>query len=77
MHFNPEPGPFSLAIDTKYNFGNCVKFSLVMYICLTLISQLQFGLIGCMILMKECVSLTTAAMKIGKGHHYSDYSNNC
>ena len=77
MHFNPEPGSFSLAIDTKYNFGNCVKFSLVMYICLTLISQLQFGLIGCMILMKECFSLTTAAMKIGKRHHYSDYSNNC
>ena len=28
-----------------------------------------------MILMKEYVSLTTAAMKIGKGHFYSDHRN--
>ena len=28
-----------------------------------------------MILMKEYVSLTTAAMKMGKTHFYSDHSN--
>ena len=37
----------------------------------------QFGLLDCMILMKEYVSLTTAAMKIGKRHFYSDHSNVC
>ena len=37
----------------------------------------QFGLLDCMILMKEYVSLTTAAMKIGKRHFHSDHSNGC
>ena len=35
------------------------------------------GLIDCMILMKEYVSLTTAAMKMGKRDFYSDHSNGC
>ena len=30
----------------------------------------QFGLLDCMILMKEYVSLTTAAMKMGKRDFY-------
>ena len=65
-------GSLSLAIDTRYNF---LTTSLVIIICLTPFSQLQFGLIGCMILMREYVSLTTAAMKMGKRHIYSDHSN--
>ena len=36
-----------------------------------------FGLIGCTILMKEHVSLTTAAMKMVARHFYSDHSNDC
>ena len=32
-----------------------------------------FELIGCMILMKESISLTTAAMKMSKVHFYSDH----
>ena len=30
-----------------------------------------------MILMKEYISLTTDAMKIGKRHFYSDHSSSC
>ena len=45
--------------------------------CLTPFSQLQFGLIGCMILMKKYVSLKTAPMKMGKRNFYSDHSNGC
>ena len=30
-----------------------------------------------MILMKEYVSLTNAAIKMGKRHFYSDHSNGC
>ena len=40
-------------------------------ICFIPFSQLWLGLIDCMILMKEYVSLTTAAMKMGKRHFYS------
>ena len=32
---------------------------------------------GCMILMNEYVSLTTAAMKMGRKHFYSSHSNSC
>ena len=46
-------------------------------ICLTPFSQLWLGLIDCMILMKEYVFLTTAAMKIGKRDFYSNHSNGC
>ena len=68
-------GSLFLAIDTRYNF--CDKFSSVIFICLTPFSQLLFGRIGCMILMKEYVSLTSAAMKMGKRDFYSDHSNGC
>ena len=47
------------------------------HICLTSFSQLWLGLIDCMILMKEYVSLTTAAMKMGKRHFYIEDSNGC
>ena len=56
------------------------KCSSVIFICLTLIqfdSQLQFGVIDCMILMKKYVSLTTASMKMGKRDFHSDHSNGC
>ena len=66
-------GSMFLATDTRYNF--CDKFSSVIFVCLTPFSKLQLGLIGCMILMKEYVSLTTAVMKMGKRHFYSDHSN--
>ena len=46
-------------------------------ICLTPFSQLWLGLIDCMILMKEYVSLATAAIKMGKIDFYSDHSNSC
>ena len=55
----------------------CDKFSSVIFICLTQFSQLQIRLVGCMIMMKEYVSLTTAAMKMGKKRFYSDQSNGC
>ena len=64
-------GSLSLAIDTRY------KFSSITFTCFTSFSQLQFDLIGCMILMKEYVSLTAGAMKMGKRHFYSDNSNHC
>ena len=32
---------------------------------------------GCMIMMKEYVSLTTGTMKMGKGHFYIYHSNSC
>ena len=53
-------GSLFLATDTRYNF--CDKTSSVI-------------LINCMILMKEYVSLTTAAIKMGKRHFYSDHNN--
>ena len=56
------PGSLSLATDSN------------LYL---IESQLYFGLIDCMILINEYVSLTTAAMKLGKRHFYSDHSNGC
>ena len=44
------------------------NFPSALFICLTPFSQGQFGLIGCMILMKEFISLTTVAIEIGKRH---------
>ena len=75
MHFGPDARVFVLSNWHKIQL--CNKFSLVIFICLTPFSQLMFGLIGYMILMKECVSLTPAAMKIGKRHFYIDQSNCC
>ena len=58
-----------------HNIQLCDKFSAV--ICLTPFCQLQFGVIGCIILMKKYVSLTTAAMKIAETNFYNDHSNSC
>ena len=44
---------------------------------MTPFSQLWLGLIDCMVFMKEYVSLTTDAMKMGKKDFYSDHSNGC
>ena len=75
MHFDPDARVFVLSNWPKIQL--CDKFSSIIFICLTPFPQLKFGLIGCMILMKEYVSLTTAAMKMGKRHYYSDHSNSC
>ena len=67
-------GSLFLPIDTRYNF--CEKFSSVI-LSVSLFSQLWLGLIDCVILMKEYVSLTTAAMKMGERHFYSYHSKIC
>ena len=64
MHFDP-----FLQLLWQIFFSN--------FICMTSFSQLWLGLIDCMILMKEYVSLATAAMKMNKRHFYSDHSNGC
>ena len=66
MHFDSDVRVFVLSNWHKTQL--CDKFSSVVFIYLAPFSELQFVLIGRMILMKEYVSLTTAAMKIGKGH---------
>ena len=71
MHFDPETRVFVLSNWHKIQL--CDKFSSVIFICLTPFSQLQFGLIGCMILIKKYLSLTTAAMRMGERHFYSDH----
>ena len=63
MHFDTEARIFKLS--NWHNIQLCDKFSSIIFICLTPFSQLQFGPIGCMILMKEYVPLTNAAMKMG------------
>ena len=73
MHSDPDARVFVFSNWHKIHLWD--KFSSVIFICLTPFSQLQFGLIGCMILMKEYVSLTTAVMKMGKRHFYSDHGN--
>ena len=75
MHFDHEAWVFVLSNWHKIQL--CDKFSSVIFVCLTPFSPLKFGLIGCMILMKKYVSLTTAAMKMGKRLFYSDHSNGC
>ena len=64
MHFDPDTRVFVLG--NWHKIQRCDKFSSVILICLTPFSQFKFGLIGYMILMKECVSLKAAAIKIGK-----------
>ena len=66
MDFDPETRVFIFSNWHKKEL--CDKFSSVIFICLTPFSELWFGLIGCMIFMKEYVSLTIAAMKMGKRH---------
>ena len=75
MYFEPDARAFALSNWHKIQL--CDKFSSVIFICLIPFSQLQFGVTGCMILMKEYVSMTTAAMKMGKRSFYSDHSNGC
>ena len=75
MYFEPDARDFVLS--NRHKIQLCDKFSSVILICLTPFSQLQFGLIGCKILMKEYVSLTTAPMEMGKRHFYSDHNNGC
>ena len=71
------PDAMVFVLSNWHKLQLCDKFSSVICICLTPFSQLQFGLLDCMILMNEYVSLTTAAMKICKRHFYSDHSNGC
>ena len=78
MYFNLDARVFVFSNSLKIQL--CDKFSSVLFICLTEIqfdSQLQFGVINYLILMKEYVSLTPAAMKMGKRLFYSDHSNGC
>ena len=75
MDFYPDARIFVLSNWDKIQLLWQIFFSNL--ICLTPFSQLQFGLLDCMILMKEYVSLTTAAMKMGKRYFYSDHSNDC
>ena len=71
IHFDPDARVFMLSNEHKIQL--CDKFFSVICIYLTPFSQLQFGLISCMILMKEYVSLATAIMKMGTVHFYSDH----
>ena len=75
MHFDPDPRVFVLSNWDKIQPLWQIFYS--SHICLTLFSQLWLGLIDCMVLMKKYVSLTAAAMKMGKTHLYSDHSNGC
>ena len=75
MRFGSDARAFVLNNWNKIQL--CDNSFSVTFVCLTPFSQLQFGLIGCMILMKEYVSLTTAAIKMGKRHFYSDHSSGC
>ena len=75
IHFDPAARVFVLSNWHKIQHLWQIFFSNL--ICLTPFSELWLGLIDCMILMKEYVSLTTAAMKMGKRDFYSDHSNGC
>ena len=75
MHFDSDARVFVLSNWHKIQLLLQILFSNP--ICLTPFSQLWLGLIDCMILMKEYVSQTTAAMKMGKRDFYSDHSNGC
>ena len=64
MHFDLDARVVVLSNWQKIQL--CGKFYSVIFICLTPFSQLGVGLIVCMILLKNYVSLTTAVMKMGK-----------
>ena len=66
MHFDSDARVFVLSNWHKRQLCDKTPFS-----------QLQFGLKGCMILMKEYVSLTTATMKMSQIHFFSDHNNGC
>ena len=75
IHFDPKAKVFVLS--NWHRIQLCDIFSSVIFILIFICSQLLDGIIGFMILMKDYVSLTTAAMKMGKRHFYSDHSNSC
>ena len=75
MHFDPDARVFVLSNWHKIQLLWQIFFSNL--ICLTPFSQLWLGLIDCMILLKEYVSQTIVAMKMGKNDFYSDHSNGC
>ena len=62
----------SLSSATENKILPCDNFSSALFICLTPVFQGQFALIGCMVLMKEFLSLITVAMKIGKIHFFKN-----
>ena len=74
MHFDPDARVLVLSNWDKIKL--CDKFSAIIFFCLTPFFQLQFGLIGCMVLMKEYVPKTTGAMKTGKRNFHSDVKKN-
>ena len=76
MHFDPDARV--LVLSQWHKIQLCDNFSSVIFICLTPFSYFlyMFGLIGYMILMKEDVSLTNVAMKMGKIDCYSDHTKN-
>ena len=75
IHFDPDARVFDISNWHKIQLLWQIFSSNL--ICLTPFSQLWLGLIDCMILMKEYVSLTAAAMKMGKIYFDSDQSNGC
>ena len=66
MHFDPDARAFGLSNWQKTQL--CDQFSSLIFICLTAFPQIKFGLIGCMILIKEYLCLTTTAMKMVTKH---------
>ena len=68
-------GSLFSAIDTRYNF--CEKFSLVILAVWLDFLNLIVGTNKLHDFDKEYVSLTTAAMKMGKWNFYSDHSKGC
>ena len=75
MHFDPDARAFVLSNWHKIQLLWQIFISNL--ICLTPFCQLKLGLMDCMILMKEYVSLTTAAMEMSKRDFYSDHSKGC
>ena len=73
MHFDTEDRVF--VFSNWHKIQLCDKFSTVIFNYLTPFCLLKFGLVNCMILMKEYVSLTIASMKMGKRHFYNAQSN--
>ena len=74
-HF--DPGARVILLNKWHKIQLSEKFSSVIFIFLTPFFQIQFGLIGCMVLIKEYVSLKTAAIKMSKKYFYSDHCNGC
>ena len=77
MRFDPDARFFALSHWHKIQI--CDKFSSVIFICVTFDSI--FSIIVWTDRLhdfdEEYVSLTTAAMKMGKKYFYNDHSNGC